>query len=112
MAPASHYRLAFGQGVLDLRQLPAQDRPRTVRIDLGAGQVRILAPKTMNLTVDANVHIGSVQVDHRSFPTARVRHTSGGFNYNRTIDPPAGATGQPITVDVHLSDGNIDIERY
>ena len=110
-APASHYRLAFGQGVLDLRQLPAQDRPRTVRIDVGAGQVRILAPKTMNLTVDANVHIGSVQIDHRIFPTHEYG-TDGGFNYNRTIDPPAGASGQPIRVDVHLSDGNIDVERY
>jgi phage shock protein PspC (stress-responsive transcriptional regulator) len=110
-APAAHYRLAFGQGVLDLRQLPALDRPRTVRIDLGAGQIRILAPKTMNLTVDANVHIGSVQVDHRSYPV-REFDTDGGFNYNRTIDPPSGATGQPITVDVHVADGNIDVERY
>ncbi len=111
-APASHYRLAFGQGVLDLRQLPAQDRPRTVRIDLAAGQVRILAPKTMNLTVDANIHIGSLEVDGLRFGDGFDSHTSGGFNYNRTIDPPAGATGQPILVDVHLADGNIDIERY
>jgi phage shock protein PspC (stress-responsive transcriptional regulator) len=110
-APAAHYRLAFGQGVLDLRQLPALDQPRTVRIDLGAGQIRILAPKTMNLTVDANVHIGSVQVDHRSYPV-REFDADGGFNYNRTIDPPSGATGQPITVDVHVADGNIDVERY
>lgn len=107
--PASHYRLAFGQGVLDLRSLPQQDRPRVVRIDLGAGQVRILAPKTMNLTVDANVHIGSVEIDGRVLDDD---DTNGGFNYNRTIDPPAGATGQPITVDVHLADGNIDVERY
>ena len=111
-APATQYRLAFGQGVLDLRQLPAQDRPRTIRVDVAAGQVRILAPKTMNLTVDANVHIGSVEVDGQRFGDGYDSRTRGGFNYNRTIDPPAGASGQPITVDVHLADGNIDIERY
>lgn len=111
-SPAAHYRLAFGQGVLDLRQLPAQDGPRSVRIDVGAGQVRVLAPKTMNLTVDANVHIGTIEVNHQLLAGGGFRHTHGGFNYNRTIDPPAGATGPPITVDVHLADGNIDVERY
>jgi hypothetical protein len=65
----------------------------------------------MNLTVDANVHIGSVQVDHHRYPV-REYGADGGFNYNRTIDPPSGATGQPITVDVHVADGNIDVERY
>jgi phage shock protein PspC (stress-responsive transcriptional regulator) len=111
-APAAHYRLAFGQGVLDLRSLAVQDRPREVRIDVAAGQVRILAPKTMNLTVYANVHIGSVEVDQRQFPKHTFTGTDGGFNYNRTIEPPATATGEPITVDVHLADGNVDVERY
>ena len=46
------------KGWAELRSLPPQDTPGHVRVDVGAGQVRILAPRTMNLTVDANVHAG------------------------------------------------------
>ncbi len=101
---ASHYRLAFGQGTLDLRDLPIQTGPRTVHITMGAGQVRVIAPKSMNLTVVANIHFGTVRIDDND-----PQH--GGVGLSRTIDPPAGATGAPITVDVHLADGAVSVDR-
>ncbi len=109
-APAADYRLAVGQGTLDLRKLVPQSQPREVSITMAAGQVRVLAPKTLNLTVDANVHLGNLNVDGQEFNGGAGTH-SGGFNFNRTIDPPAGATGAPMTVTVRLADGNVDIER-
>jgi phage shock protein PspC (stress-responsive transcriptional regulator) len=105
----SEYKLAFGQGVLDLRSLPAQSGPSHVRIDVAAGQVEILAPKTLNLTVQANVRFGDISIDGHSYHDGPL--ASHGVNVNRTINPPAGATGPQITVDVHLSDGNIDLRR-
>ncbi|MFN2561140.1 MAG: PspC domain-containing protein [Jatrophihabitans sp.] len=104
-AAAADYRLAFGQGVLDLRNLPGQSIPSRIDITVGAGQVKILAPKTLNLTVDANIHLGQLNVDDK-------QPADGGVGLSRIVDPPKGATGAPITVDVHLADGNVRVERH
>ena len=102
---ASTYRLGLGQGVLDLRKLPTPTSATTTEVYLGAGQVRVLAPSSLNLTVEVQIHVGALTVDGDD------EDTHGGYNFNRTIDPPAGATGAPITVEVHLTDGHVDIER-
>jgi phage shock protein PspC (stress-responsive transcriptional regulator) len=102
--PTAQYRLAFGQGILDLRSLPAQSTPHTIRITAGAGQVKIIAPKTLNLTVLANIHIGQLSVDGSGHD-----HGHGGIGVTRTVSPPARAAGAPITVDVHLADGNVTV---
>ncbi len=65
--PSSEYQLAFGQGILDLRSLPPQTGPRTIDVTMAAGQVQIIAPKAMNLTVLANIHIGVLHVDGHQF---------------------------------------------
>jgi phage shock protein PspC (stress-responsive transcriptional regulator) len=103
--PSADYRLAFGQGILDLRAMPPQSAPRTIHITMGAGQVKIIAPRTLNLTVLANVHIGQVEVDRDGAPYTR----NGGIGLSRVVSPPPGATGTPITVDVHLADGNVTV---
>lgn len=105
-APDSHYRLAFGKATLDLRALHAQDVARVVRIDQAAGQLRIVAPRSMDLTVLAHVHIGVVTLDGEP-----ANDGDAGFSVSRTVEPLSGATGQPITIDVHLADGNVDIVR-
>jgi len=99
---SADYRLAFGQGVLDLRDLRTSG-PASFDVTLGAGQVRLVVPRTMNVTVRTDVHAGDVQVNGQ--------HRHSGFEFTRTIDAPAGATGVPVTVDVHLTDGNLNIER-
>jgi phage shock protein PspC (stress-responsive transcriptional regulator) len=108
-APASSYRLAFGQGVLDLRGLRPQSGPTNVRVDVGAGQVKILAPKSMKLTVLAHVHFGDVRVDGRYFNDHGTN--GGGVNLRRTIVAPKAATGQPVVVTVHLADGELDVHH-
>jgi phage shock protein PspC (stress-responsive transcriptional regulator) len=108
-APASQYRLAFGQGILDLRSMPAQSGPRTIRVTLGAGQVKIIAPKTLNLTVLANIHFGQLDVDGDRKDDEGNGH--GGVGISRTVSPPAGATGSPITINVHLADGNVTVDH-
>jgi phage shock protein PspC (stress-responsive transcriptional regulator) len=104
-AAAADYRLAFGQGVLDLRNIAPGSIPSRIDITVGAGQVKILAPKTLNMTVEANIHFGQLNVDDKTPAT-------GGVGLSRIVDPPKGATGAPITVDVHLADGNVRVERH
>ncbi|MDT4912223.1 MAG: hypothetical protein QOC66_1351 [Pseudonocardiales bacterium] len=107
-APAAEYRLAFGQGILDLRSLPPQSGPRQIDITFGAGQVKIIAPKTLNVTVLANIHIGQLDVDGSSGESGQGH---GGVGISRTVSPSESATGAPITVNVHLADGNLSVDR-
>jgi phage shock protein PspC (stress-responsive transcriptional regulator) len=103
--PASEYRLAFGQGVLDLTSMPTPTTPRTIDVTVGAGQVKIIAKKSLNLTVLANIHFGEVEVDGDQ------DHAHGGVGISRTVSPPAHATGVPITVDVHLTNGQLVVDH-
>jgi phage shock protein PspC (stress-responsive transcriptional regulator)/FtsH-binding integral membrane protein len=105
-ATDSQYRLAFGQGVLDLRDLATPASPATIKVTLGAGQVKIIAPKTLNMTVNTEIHMGQLDVDEDRGDHGQAH---GGVEFNRTIDPPAGATGAPITVDVDLTDGEVTV---
>ena len=107
VAPASDYRLAFGQGILDLTSLPQLSAPTTIHITMAAGQVKIIAPPKLNLTVLANVHIGQIETDGQQVAFTR----DGGIGLSRVLSPETGAMGTPITVDVHLADGNISLEH-
>lgn len=105
-APASSYSLAFGQGVLDLRSTPVPTTAQTVRVDVGAGQVKVIVPRNRNVIVEGNVHFGTIEVDGRRYDNGFRSH---GINVSRTIQPPADAVGAPLTIDVHLADGDISL---
>jgi hypothetical protein len=49
-----------------------------------------------------------LEIDRR---TGNFGNNHGGVGIGRTVSPPAGATGAPITVDVHLADGEISVDR-
>ncbi len=96
------YRLAFGQSVVDLRGLPPLDQPRTLRVTLAAGQVQLKLPAEGNVTVDSHVRYGEIA-------TGDTRN-SGNFQ-QRTLAPPAGARGAPLTVDVTIMEGQVQVLR-
>jgi hypothetical protein len=105
------YRLAFGQGVLDLRRLTPTSA-HDIHVTLGAGQVRVLLPTGMNATVRANVRFGDVTVDGlNSFMSTEhgwgERHR--GVGTNETVLPPYGTKGAPVTIYVKVADGNVSI---
>jgi phage shock protein PspC (stress-responsive transcriptional regulator) len=106
----SSYRLAFGEGVLDLRHLTPLTAEQTVNITVAAGQVRIIMPTNFNATINANVHFGQIEVDGSTYETDFGRHR-GGMNLQRVILPPPGATGQHVTINVHLADGNVSVDH-
>ena len=102
----SDYRLAFGQGVLDLRDLPAQTSAQDVNIVMGAGQVKILTEPDQNVTLNADIHLGSLTSDGSELDS-----TEGGIGISRTVDPPVAAVGAPIVIHVQIADGNVTIDH-
>ena len=108
------YRLAFGQGVLDLRDLQTPDTPLDVSITMAAGQAKIILPDTLNATVHANVRMGEVDVDGRAVSSTHGGsiHRVNGYDIEHTVRPPATATGAPIAITVHQADGNLTVARH
>ena len=104
--PAAEYRLAFGQGILDLRDLPQQTGPRDIDVVMGAGQVKILTNADQNVTVDTDIHFGQLVSDG-----SEVGSTEGGVGISRTVDPLTSAQGAPIAIHVSLADGNVTIDH-
>jgi phage shock protein PspC (stress-responsive transcriptional regulator)/FtsH-binding integral membrane protein len=108
------YRLAFGDAVLDLRDLPSLDVPRSVDITLAAGQVEIKLPPTLNATVYGNVRLGQIEIDHRRVASTHGGsiHRVNGYDIEHTVRPPDTATGAPLTITVHQADGNLSVLRH
>jgi phage shock protein PspC (stress-responsive transcriptional regulator)/FtsH-binding integral membrane protein len=104
--PAAEYRLAFGQGVLDLRDLGRQTVPRDIDVTMGAGQLKVLTDPDQNVVVEADIHFGQLVADG-----AEVGSTDGGVGISRTVEPLTGAHGAPITVHVRLADGNVTVDH-
>jgi phage shock protein PspC (stress-responsive transcriptional regulator)/FtsH-binding integral membrane protein len=106
VSPNSSYRLAFGQGTLDLRDLPPQTGPHDIDVVLGAGQVKVLSTPDQKVTVTTDIHFGSLEADG-----AEVGSTEGGVGITKTVVPPATAHGAPINVHVEIADGNVTIDH-
>ena len=104
----SAYRLAFGQAVLDLRHVGPLASGHELAITVAAGQVRVIAPSTVNVTVEASVHAGQIEVDGQDTTDTGGSH---GYDVSRTVLPPTTASGAPVTVRVHLADGQISVEH-
>lgn len=104
------YTLAFGQGVLDLTHVGTLTTTHDIDVKMAAGQVRIVMPATMNATVLADVHIGAVEVDGQQLDTTSGWH-SHGWGIQRTVLPETTATGTPITIHVHLADGQVSVDH-
>jgi hypothetical protein len=104
--PSAEYRLAFGQGTLDLRDLQQQTGPKHIDIVMGAGQVKILTTPDQNVTVTTDIHFGSLESDG-----AEVGSSQGGVGITKTVDPLSTARGAPINVHVQLADGNVTVDH-
>jgi hypothetical protein len=107
------YRLAFGQGVLDLRNVGPLDRDRTVDVTMAAGQVQVLLPSSLNAVVDANVRIGQIDVDGTVVAETDGGgiHRVSGYDINKVVLPSAQASGPRLMVHVHLADGEVSVRH-
>jgi phage shock protein PspC (stress-responsive transcriptional regulator) len=107
---SQQYRLAFGQAVLDLRGLSPLSGPRTVDVTMASGQVKVIAPAGMNVTLRAEVHLGDLTVDGSNYDDVDGFHWRG-VNLDETVPPLAGASGPSLLVRVRLADGNVSFDH-
>jgi phage shock protein PspC (stress-responsive transcriptional regulator) len=101
-----HHQFA-GQSTLDLTGLRAVSSARTVHIRQAAGEVRVLLPAGLNATVISDVHMGQISNGRNPGTGQEV----DGVNVHLEAGPPAGVTGQPITIYVTLSAGHVLVDR-
>lgn len=101
------HRQFAGRATFDLRALGTVSTARTVHIRQAAGEVRVLLPAGLNATVIADVHLGEI-TNGSDYDTAE---RVDGMNVHQEFAPPAGATGEPITVYVELEAGHVQVER-
>lgn len=113
-AAAGTYKLAFGKGTLDLRELTPATTGSTgtsaVRVDMAAGQVRVIVPAHANIAVDAHIRFGAVASGtlRSNGDVVDEQHLDRGHGINQTVAPDH-ATGTPVDVDVYLSAGIVEV---
>jgi phage shock protein PspC (stress-responsive transcriptional regulator) len=111
LAPTSTAQLSdqkqfAGDTTLDLSGLPALTAPRTITITQAAGRVRIIAPSSLDVVVDADVHVGDIQRN----ASQAVGDFVAGVNISLLMDPQPAVTGPPLTVKVRLTVGHVQFD--
>ena len=96
------YDQAFGRVTLDLTRVGQLDGTQTVHVQQAAGQVRIIVPQNMDVTMRNHIWLGQVEVDGTE--------VQSGFNFDRDVVFGPGNVDR-LTVDVELSDGQVSIAR-
>jgi hypothetical protein len=86
------YSLSMGSARLDLTALELS-ADKTVTIEMGAGEFKIIAPANMNLRTDCDVSIGEVKCPEG---------LDGGSD---------GTQGPVLTIDAHSAIGNVEVIR-
>lgn len=96
------YHQAFGRVTLDLTRVGQLDSTQTVHVRQAAGQVRIIVPQNMDVTMRNHIWLGQVEVDGIE--------VQSGINFDREVVFGPGNVDR-LTVDVELSDGQVSIAR-
>lgn len=85
------YELGVGELVLDLTALPPLTEDRSVSLDLGMGQVRVILPPELDVELEAHAGMGEI------VPPAGPDESQDGVDVTLTTrddgDAPAGAAG-------------------
>lgn len=100
---APEYRYRTGELVLDLTALSPLGTYAT-KLSMGAGEIRVIVPATMDVVVDANLRIGELVLFGES---------SEGFGNHRTVrnDGPDGPGGGTLALSIKHGLGHLEIVR-
>ena len=98
---STDYRQAFGRMRIDLTELTPLDTGRTVHVTQAAGPIDLIIPRSLAVTVHAKVHLGAVRVDGNE--------ESNGMNINSNL--VTGGSGAPLTIDVRLNAGQVQVNH-
>ncbi len=100
---ADTYRLGIGQLDLDLNKLngPSMLEGRTIKVQLGVGESRIVIPADVNVEVRSTLHLGEIRIFDRT-----ISGTQNQLSY--AADHPLAPK---LTLDISQSVGNIEVIR-
>ncbi|MGQ0465816.1 MAG: PspC domain-containing protein [Sporichthyaceae bacterium] len=101
-ALAPEYRYRTGQIVLDLTTLAPGEH--ATKVSLGAGEIRVIVPHTMDVRLDARLRLGELSL---------FGDTAEGFGNRRTVtdNGPDGPGGGSLALDVNQGVGHLEIVR-
>jgi phage shock protein PspC (stress-responsive transcriptional regulator) len=96
------YELGAGSATLDLRHLAATPgTPLHVKVDVGAGQIRVLLPADLGATVHAHAGVGNIvlpgQEDHN------------GMGADGTWSDPGSGTAGSVDLDLNVGFGEVEV---
>ncbi|WP_332661965.1 PspC domain-containing protein [Aeromicrobium sp.] len=97
-----HYKHGIGLLEVDLTGVsnPSALLGRTVEIESGVGQIRVLVPDGLNVEIDSHLGAGEIRVFDRKTDGSDI-----------DLDYPAAETGSALTLDIHQRLGNIEVIR-
>lgn len=98
------YELGSGQLTLDLRGVDFTGDDVTTSVDAGAGEVVVLLPPEVDVTADAAVNLGELDL---------LGFTSGGFDLGRSITDLGadGSGGGQLTITIDANVGRVEVSR-
>jgi hypothetical protein len=98
------YELDTGAFVLDLRDVDFDGRTVTTSVDLGAGQVRVLLPRDVDVDVSARIDLGELEIFGQRF--------GGADRSTREIDYGDDGFGSgQLNLEVSANLGRVEVTR-
>ena len=98
----SSNKLAFGQTVVDLRQLSTVDQSKRVAFQVGAGQLKLVIPRSLPVVVHSDVHNGEVTVNDKVIDS--------GVNFSHDTATASAKSPPTLVIDATLTIGAVTIE--
>ncbi len=103
-AAGVHASYEHGVGLLELDLTDVSDPTRllgrTITLDLGVGQTKVIVPEGLNVEIDSELKVGEISVFGRK--------ENGTDNAVRT---PATGTGGALTIEIDQKIGNVEVVR-
>jgi hypothetical protein len=97
------YQMSAGELRLDLSDVPFDRQPRQVTVRMGAGDLDVVVPKEVPVTVHYDLAAGEAEV---------LGHPSnGGFKVGETISQDGSSKLGRLDLDLHLGVGQIVVTR-
>ncbi|HEX8858605.1 MAG TPA: LiaF domain-containing protein, partial [Actinomycetes bacterium] len=97
------YKLSAGDLRLDLSGVPFDKQPRRVTVRMGAGDMTVILPEDLPVTVHYKVAVGESEVLGRP--------SEGGLQLNRTVTDEGSAKLGRLDLDLHVGAGQIRVTR-
>ncbi len=98
----SSYEHGIGLLELDLTEVtdPTALLGRTIKLDNGVGQTKVIVPEGLNVVIDGELRLGEISV------FGRKEHGT-----DNEIKTPATGTGSALTIEIDQNIGNVEVVR-